>query len=52
MPVVAVEGQAVGDGAPGPITQRLREALLATMADPKMGLAVDATEAEVKQYLE
>ena len=51
MPIVKVTDHPVGDGRPGPITQRLRQRLVAAMESPEFGLPVDATEAEAEKYL-
>lgn len=36
LPVVRVEKEAIGDGTPGPVTTSLREAWVATIADPTL----------------
>ena len=52
MPVTAVGGLPVGDGAgAGPVTRRLRERYLAVMADPSTGVALDASDDEIRRYL-
>jgi hypothetical protein len=51
IPVVAVGGEAVGDGRPGPVTRELRRRLLDALADPAMGLAAGADRREVEEYL-
>jgi branched-chain amino acid aminotransferase len=51
IPVVAVGGQAVGDGRPGPATRELRRRLLAAQADPALGLPCSAGKAEIESYL-
>jgi branched-chain amino acid aminotransferase len=51
MPVVAVAGAPVGDGAAGPVTARLRARFNEYLADPAMGVALDATPAEITAYL-
>lgn len=51
MPVVSVEGNKVGDGVPGPVTQTLLAALEKDMKDPALGLSLDAGPAELAEYL-
>ena len=41
MPITRLNGQPVGDGEPGPVTQRLKEAYWALHDDPRYGLPVD-----------
>ncbi|MBM4370202.1 MAG: aminotransferase class IV, partial [Deltaproteobacteria bacterium] len=51
MPVVGVEGVPVGDGRPGPVTRALLDALRADMKDPRCGLGIRATRAELARYI-
>lgn len=51
MPIVSVAGHPVGDGAPGPITLRLRDELLRALTDPAKGLSIRATRQDVAAYL-
>jgi branched-chain amino acid aminotransferase len=51
IPVIAVGGQAVGDGRPGPVTRELRRRLLAAQSDPELGLPAGANRAEIESYL-
>jgi branched-chain amino acid aminotransferase len=41
MPVVSLDGEAVGDGRPGPVTRRLRARYWAAHADPRYATTVD-----------
>jgi branched-chain amino acid aminotransferase len=52
VPVVTVDGRSIGNGIPGPITSKFRHLLEVDLADPTMGLPVDATHEEVLRYLE
>ena len=52
MPVVAIGGTPVGDGKSGPVTHGLRERFFRCLADPAMGIALDASDAEIEAYLE
>lgn len=52
MAVTAVDGQVLGDGACGPATARLRRRFLAALADPALGIGVDADDARLRAYLE
>lgn len=45
MPVARIDGKAVGDGRPGPLTRRLREAYWAAHEDPKYTTPVDYRDA-------
>jgi len=51
MPVVAVGGVPVGDGSSGPVTADLRARFAAYLANPALGLALDATQQEIQDYL-
>jgi ketosteroid isomerase-like protein len=51
IPVVVIDGHAVGDGAPGPITNKLGHRLRLDLADPTMGLRVDASREGLARYL-
>jgi len=51
MPVIGVKGVPVGDGLVGPITRNLLEALQRNMADPRFGLALNATDEDLEAYL-
>jgi branched-chain amino acid aminotransferase len=51
MPVTAVGGDPVGGGTSGPVTQELRARFNAYMADPGLGLSLDATDDEIRAYL-
>lgn len=51
MPVSSVDGLPVGDGVSGPVTQALRARFDAFLADPTLGLALDAEDAEVRAHL-
>ena len=46
MPVARIDGKAVGDGRPGPLTRRLREAYWAAHEDPKYTTPVDYQDAD------
>lgn len=41
MPVTSLDGKAIGDGAPGPVSMRLREAYWQAHADPRFSTPVD-----------
>jgi branched-chain amino acid aminotransferase len=41
MPITALDGEPVGEGRPGPITTRLRDAYWAAHADPRFAVPVD-----------
>ncbi len=41
IPITRLDDQAVGDGAPGPVTMRLREMYWQAHADPKYAVPVD-----------
>jgi branched-chain amino acid aminotransferase len=51
MPVVAVEGQPVGNGTPGPVTRQLLDAIRADMANPKLGVSIHADKTEYGRYM-
>lgn len=51
VPVVTLDGKEIGDGRPGPVTQRLRDLLSLDMANPDMGLSLDASPDQVRRYL-
>jgi branched-chain amino acid aminotransferase len=51
LPVVAVDGAPVGDGGVGPVTRGLRARFDAFLADPALGIALDAAPAEIEAYL-
>lgn len=51
MPIVAVEGVAVGDGKPGEITRKLLAAIRADMANPQYGVSIHATQDEFLSYM-
>lgn len=51
VPVIAIDDQAIGNGLPGPITQKLRGMLCEEIADPGKGLPVSASRQYVLQYL-
>ena len=51
MPVVGVEGNPVGDGKPGPITNRLLEGIRGTMANPEFGLNIHADVKGLVEYM-
>ena len=51
VPVVLVDGQVVDHGLPGPITHRLRELLNEDLANPAMGLELDADDERIVSYL-
>jgi branched-chain amino acid aminotransferase len=52
IPVIAVDGQEVGDGTPGPVTAKLRELLTFDMTNPAMGLSRDASRREIERCLQ
>jgi branched-chain amino acid aminotransferase len=52
VPVVAIDGQPVGDGVPGQITQKLRRSLSQDFADAAKGLSITASRQEVLEYLD
>jgi branched-chain amino acid aminotransferase len=52
VPVVMFDGRSVGDGKPGPITRKFRQLLDLDLADPALGLRVDAGEEELMRYLD
>lgn len=51
VPVISLNGRAIGNGAPGPITQKLRAMLSAEMSNPEKGLPVMASHQEQMDYL-
>jgi branched-chain amino acid aminotransferase len=51
MPVTAVGGAPVGDGASGPVTHALRARFDRYLADPALGLGLHATDDEIRAYL-
>ncbi len=51
MPVVGVQGVAVGAGEVGPVTKRLLAAVRRDMKDPSFGLSIHADEDEVAAYM-
>ena len=51
MPVVAVEGIAVGEGRPGEATKVLLERIRADMADSGYGVSIHATKTEFEEYM-
>ncbi len=51
MPVVGLEGNAVGDGKPGEITKRLLAAIREDMADSRYGVSMRATREEYMEYM-
>ncbi len=51
MPIVGVEGIPVGNGKPGETTRILLESIRGAMADPSMGLSVNANRDQLKAYL-
>ncbi|HET7233651.1 MAG TPA: aminotransferase class IV [Longimicrobium sp.] len=51
MPVTSVAGAPVGNGVPGPVTDALRARFQEYLADPGLGLSLDATADEVRSYL-
>ena len=51
VPVVVVGHGKVADGKPGPVTKKLRQKLLDTMAAPTRGLSIEATKDEIETYL-
>ncbi len=51
MPVVGVEGVEVGTGKPGDVTRVLLERIRAAMANPALGLSINATRDELRAYL-
>jgi branched-chain amino acid aminotransferase len=48
MPVARIDGRPVGDGRPGPVTQRIRELYWAAHEDPKYTTPVNYREAAVE----
>lgn len=51
IPVTAVGGVPVGDGMPGPVTHALRERFLGYLADPALGISLDADDGKIEDYL-
>lgn len=51
MPIVGIEGNLVGKGEPGPVTNKLLAAIRGLMADSGYGLGIDATEKDLKDYM-
>lgn len=51
MPVVAIEGNLVGDGKPGAATRELLARIRSDMANPAYGVAVGATREDFRAYL-
>lgn len=51
MPVIGIGGLPVGDGASGPVTHLLRERFFRYLADPAMGISLDASDEEINAYL-
>ena len=51
MPVVGVEGIEVGTGRPGDVTRILLERIRAAMANPALGISIDATRDQLQAYL-
>lgn len=51
MPIIALDGHAIGEGRPGDVTRALVEEVRAAMADPEYGLRIGASRQEVREYL-
>ncbi len=51
MPIVGVEGVEVGGGEPGVVTRILLERIRAAMANPALGISINATRDELQAYL-
>ena len=51
MPVIAVGGVPVGDGTAGPVTHALRERFTGYLADPALGISLDADDGQIEAYL-
>ena len=51
MPVVGVEGVAVGDGTPGAVTRNLLAGVRSSMADPAHGISIHANREQLVKYL-
>jgi branched-chain amino acid aminotransferase len=51
VPVVALDGQKVGDGMPGEITHKLRRQLFEDMTSAGKSLSLEATEEQMWDYL-
>lgn len=51
VPVVALDGRMIGDGAPGQITKKLRSLVVQEIASPDHGLSVRASQEQVVRYL-
>ena len=45
-------GNLVGNGEPGPVTNKLLQAIRTIMADSKYGLSIHADEKALKAYLQ
>jgi branched-chain amino acid aminotransferase len=52
MPVVGLEGNLVGEGKPGPVTNKLLAAIRGLMADAGYGLSIHAGEKELREYMD
>ncbi len=51
MPVVGVEGVSVGNGEPGEVTRILLGRIRVAMANPALGISINATRGELQAYL-
>lgn len=51
MPIVAIEGNQVGAGEPGPVTRQLLEAIRSDMTNSDYGVSIHATRGEFLKYM-
>jgi len=51
MPIVGIEGIAVGDGHPGEVTRILLQKIRSNMADPAHGISINATREKFQSYM-
>lgn len=51
VPVVEIARKPIGNGKPGPITQKLMDIIIADIVKPQFGLPVDSGDREIRDYI-